>query len=102
MSEPLFHIAAATSWAHAAESYVPADFAKEGFIHCSTPGQVIRVANRLFRGRSDLVLLMIDIDRVDAPIHYENLEGGSEHFPHIYGSLPRAAVLHVESLHARS
>jgi len=100
-SEPLFHIALAAAWARAADPYVPADFAREGFIHCSTPQQVMRVADRLFRGRADLVLLMIDVDRINAPIRYENLEGGAELFPHIYGPLPRVAVLAVESLSVR-
>jgi uncharacterized protein (DUF952 family) len=56
------------------------------------------VANALFRGRTDLVLLMIDVDHIDAPIRYENLSGGSELFPHIYSALPRRAVVAVEPL----
>jgi uncharacterized protein (DUF952 family) len=101
-SEPLFHITPATAWACPADPYVPADFAREGFIHCSTLRQVMLVADTLFCGRSGLVLLMIDIERIGAPIRYENLEGGSEPFPHIYGPLPRAAVVAVEPLFARS
>ena len=102
MNEPLFHIAPAAAWAAAEGPYVPAGFAKEGFIHCSTQRQVIRTADALFSGRSDLVLLMIDSERVGASIRYENLEGGSELFPHIYASLPRAAVVAVEPLRVRS
>ena len=102
MTEPLFHIALAAVWAHSTDPYVPAEFEREGFIHCSTQRQVVRVANRLFCGRPDLVLLMIGSECVKAPIRYENLEGGAELFPHIYGPLPRAAVLAVEPLHARS
>ena len=48
----------------------------EGFIHCSTPEQVIQVANARFRGRTDLLLLTIDTDKVGPEIRYENLEGG--------------------------
>jgi len=102
LNEPLFHIALATAWARPADPYVPAEFAREGFIHCSTRRQVMRVADTLFRGRSGLVLLMIDSERIGAPIRYENLEGGAELFPHIYGPLPRAAVVAVEPLLARS
>jgi len=51
------------------------------------------VANRLFRGHRDLVLLTIDADRVRSPIRYENLEGGTELFPHVYGSLNVDAVI---------
>ena len=102
MNEPLFHIAPAVAWAESTDSYVPADFEREGFVHCSTRSQVIGVANALFRGRSDLVLLMIDVDHIDAPIRYENLSGGPELFPHIYSALPRRAVVAVEPLALRA
>lgn len=72
--------------------YVAASLATEGFIHCSTIAQVIATANRLFKGRHDLVLLAIDDARVAAEIRYENLEGGSERYPHVYGALDVAAV----------
>ena len=100
MSEPLFHITPAAAWARSADPYVPKDFAREGFIHCSTRQQVVRTANRLFHGCSGLVILLIDTAHINAPIRYENLEGGSELFPHVYGPLPHAAVLAVEPLFA--
>ena len=67
----------------------------EGFIHCSTHEQVIQVANARFRGQSGLVLLFIDADKVAAEIIYENLEGGPQLFPHIYGELNVDAVAQV-------
>jgi len=100
MSEPLFHIALAAAWSQTADPYVPADFEREGFVHCSTSRQVIDTANRYFHGRSDLVLLMIDVHRIDAPIQYENLSGGSELFPHIYSALPCDAVIAVQAIAA--
>jgi uncharacterized protein (DUF952 family) len=102
LSEPLFHIAPAAAWAESADAYEPPDFEKEGFVHCSTRSQVVGVANARFRGRSDLVLLMIDADRIDAPIRYENLSGGSELFPHVYSALPRGSVVAVEPLALRA
>lgn len=101
MSEPLFHIAPAVAWVQSAGPYIPADFDREGFVHCSTKHQVINVANTFFRGRSDVVLLVIDVDRIDAPIRYENLSGGSELFPHIYSPLPRESIVAVEPLSLR-
>ena len=70
-------------------------FAAEGFIHCSTGDQVIKVANARFRGQHGLVLLVIDTDKVRPEIVYENLEGGDEVFPHIYGELNTDAVVEV-------
>jgi len=56
---------------------------------------VVQVANQRFRGQSGLGLLFIDTDKVDAEIIYENLEGGQELFPHIYGELNCDAVARV-------
>jgi uncharacterized protein (DUF952 family) len=70
---------------------------EEGFIHCSDPRQLEGVANRLFRGRSELVLLIIDPERLGGEVRWENLEGGDELFPHIYGAIEIAAVLDVRS-----
>lgn len=93
----IFHIAEREAWnqSQTKQSYRPQMLSAEGFIHCSTPAQVLQVANARFRGRSDLLLLSIDTDRVDAEIRYENLEGGQELFPHIYGELDRGAVIRV-------
>lgn len=93
----IFHITTREAWerAQTGGSYWPEAFAAEGFIHCSTRDQVVRVADARFRGRRGLVLLCIDTERVDAEIVYENLEGGRELFPHIYGGLNAEAVVEV-------
>jgi uncharacterized protein (DUF952 family) len=70
-------------------------FPVDGFIHCSTRDQVIQVANARFRGDSGLVLLHVDTDKVRHKIVYENLEGGQQLFPHIYGELNVDAVVRV-------
>ena len=64
-----------------------------GFIHCSTPLQVIKVANTFFPGQEGLILLFIDSDKVQAQIRYEGIE--AEEFPHIYGALNLDAVFKV-------
>lgn len=93
----ILHIAERDAWRQSKtnKSYRPEMFAVEGFIHCSTPEQVLGVANTRFRGRPDLLLLTIDTDRVVAEIRYENLEGGEQRFPHIYGELAHNAVVRV-------
>jgi uncharacterized protein (DUF952 family) len=75
--------------------YVPQSFGVEGFIHCSYLTQVVVVADRGFRGRSGLVLLEIDRALLPCAVLDENLEGGEELFPHIYGPLPMSAVLKI-------
>jgi uncharacterized protein (DUF952 family) len=66
----------------------------EGFIHCSTPKQVIKVANRFFPHQKGLVLLFIDSDKVTPEIRYETVEA-NEQFPHIYGELNLDAIFKV-------
>lgn len=91
---PIFHITSRAEAEHArrAGAYVAAAFQRDGFIHCSYARQLTRVADANFPGRSDLVLLEIDRDRVGCEVIDENLEGGSDLFPHIYGPLPMSAV----------
>ena len=93
----ILHITGHEAWASAlAEGiYLPDAFPTEGFIHCSTRDQVIEVANARFRGQRGLALLVIDTDKVNAQILYENLEGGQKMFPHIYGGLSVDAVAQV-------
>jgi uncharacterized protein (DUF952 family) len=102
--ERLFHIttAAEADAARVSGEYRPAAFAREGFIHCSYARQVAATANRIFRGRTDLVLLEIDATRLTSPVVVENLEGGAELYPHIYGPLPIAAVRRVHRFPASS
>ena len=94
----IFHITTREAWARAeAEGiYLTETFPTERFIHCSTRTQVAEVANARFRGLKGLVLLVIDTDKVTAEIRYENLEGGQQMFPHIYGGLNPDAVAQVK------
>ena len=91
--KPILHIATAAIWDDGDADYRAETFDHEGFIHCSTPDQVLAVAERLFRGRRDLILLVIDPRRIAHEIRYENLEGGTELFPHVYGPIAREAVV---------
>ncbi len=97
-NNPLYHIAEAEVWEaqKQGDTYVPTDFKREGFIHCSTAAQLPGTAQRFYRGRTDLVLLTLDVSALD--IRYENLEGGTSLFPHIYEPLPQKNVLKVTTL----
>ncbi len=93
----LYHITLIEHWEAAQRkgSYDFDSLKAEGFIHCSLKEQVVRVANSRFRGRADLILLQIDEAKITAPVKVENLEGGYEKFPHIYGPLNLDAVVKV-------
>lgn len=93
----IYHITTSADWATAQilGSYQADTLAEEGFIHCSTRQQVTAVANRFYSGRQDLVLLSIDTEEMNVPVKWENLEGGEDLFPHIYGPLDLKAVTQV-------
>ncbi len=93
----ILHVAEQYHWdkAKALGKYRGDTLESQGYIHCSKPDQLIRVANFLFRGRTDLVLLCIDRSKVGPEIRDENLEGGDKLFPHIYGPLNIDAVIEV-------
>ncbi|NUO43379.1 MAG: DUF952 domain-containing protein [Streptomyces sp.] len=69
---------------------------QEGFIHCSTRAQLPGTAARFFAGLDDLVVLVIDPDRLGVPLKWEAPEPGADEFPHIYGPLAVEAVVDVE------
>jgi uncharacterized protein (DUF952 family)/GNAT superfamily N-acetyltransferase len=70
----------------------------EGFVHLSTPGQVHLPGERLFPGRRDLVLLVVDPARLTDPVRFEPGDPPAPDgmpFPHLYGPLPTTAVVAV-------
>jgi uncharacterized protein (DUF952 family) len=93
----ILHITSRTDWeaAQARGDYRLDTLATEGFIHCSTPEQVLGPANALYRGRRDLVLLVIDPARLAADLVYEDSHGAGETFPHVYGPINLDAVTRV-------
>jgi uncharacterized protein (DUF952 family) len=48
------------------------------------------------------VLLEIDADALAEEIRYENLDGGTELFPHAYGPIPTSAVRSVTPIELAS
>ncbi|HEX7394116.1 MAG TPA: DUF952 domain-containing protein [Anaerolineaceae bacterium] len=93
----LLHITRKEDWLKAlADGCYRADsLASQGFIHCSSPAQVVATANRYYHGQHGLVLLGIDSNLVQAEVRMENLEGGKDIFPHIYGPLNLEGVVKV-------
>jgi len=72
-------------------SYVPEAFAEDGFIHCTNGAEALLVpANAHYRSDPrPFVVLEVDIDRVQAPVRYDDDAG---RYPHIYGALNVDAV----------
>jgi uncharacterized protein (DUF952 family) len=99
-SELLVHLCSTDEWSSASRQgeLRPESLSTVGFIHLSKPGQVHLPANRLYRGRHDLVLLHIDPTRLDSTVRWElgvATDPDSMLFPHLYGALPVSAVINV-------
>lgn len=95
----IYHIAAAADWEQAQEegeykiSTRGKSLADVGYIHASTAQQTALVANAIYGDDADLVVLVIDADRVGPEIRYELVVGWDEPFPHIYGPLGVESVV---------
>jgi uncharacterized protein (DUF952 family) len=107
-SDPLdriYHLALHAEWYEASasgtayrRSTLGTTLEEQGFIHCSFADQVQQIADLVYVGRDDVVLLVIDPALVPHQIEVENLEGGDQLFPHIYGPLPLQAVVAVHAV----
>ncbi|OGO80790.1 MAG: hypothetical protein A3K41_07395 [Chloroflexi bacterium RIFOXYD12_FULL_57_15] len=94
----MFHITSKSAWqsAQQAGEYSAPSLASEGFIHCSTPSQVVATAERFYAGQRGLILLVIDPARLRFEVKYEaGTDKPDELFPHVYGTINLDAVTRV-------
>ena len=64
---------------------------RDGFIHFSSAAQLGETAARHFAGQRDLMLVAVDAGALGVALKWEASRGGAL-FPHLYGTLPLAAV----------
>jgi uncharacterized protein (DUF952 family) len=103
----ILHLASAADFYQESESrqYLPPDFERDGFIHCTRePEVLLDVANQFYRHvPGDMVVLVIDPARLRSEVRYEapappgpGAPAEAERlFPHIYGPLNREAIVEV-------
>lgn len=96
----LFHIALPDDWreARSAGTYRISTRGKPldevGFVHCSYPRQLTRIANFAYSDVAELLVLEIVPELLEAEIRSEPGEPDSDvDFPHIYGPIPTTAVV---------
>ena len=94
----LVHLCRVEDWSRVASDGEIHAAGSAAFVHLSTPQQVHLPANRLYRGRTDLLVLHIDPAALDSPVRWEPgvaTDPESMLFPHLYGPLPAHAVIKV-------
>lgn len=103
----ILHAALPHDWARAREdgSYDVStrgrSLVDEGFIHASTLAQLPGVLDGFFADVAAVDLLVVDLDRLDhegAQVVWEDVEGSSTPFPHVYGVIPAQTVVDVVRL----
>ena len=97
MTGTLLHLITAADWAAAARARgTLAPTHGDGFVHLSMPEQVQLPADRLFAGRTDLLLLTVDPTGLD--VRFEPgmpYDPPDMRFPHAYGTVATSAVVAV-------
>ena len=91
----IYHLTYKDAWESARPTgeYAAPSLDEEGFIHCSKDiPQLLKVAARLYPGETSLLVLDVDVDKLNVPLKNEPSRSG-EVYPHIYGMLNVGAVV---------
>jgi len=97
----IYHVTTAAEWQLAREKgvYTSPSLQAEGFIHCSADdAQVAGVLQRYFAGKTNLVKLVIDTDKLASRFIYEWSPSTADTFPHVYGPINTDAVIGTENI----
>lgn len=93
----IYHVTTAAEWKAAEEKgfYETPSLKEEGFIHCSQENQVAGVLERYFAGKTNVIKLVIDSDKLSNRFVFEWSPSTADTFPHIYGPINLEAVIDV-------
>jgi len=97
----IYHVTTAAEWESAQKtgSYSSPSLQAEGFIHCSADDtQVAGVLQRYFAGKTNLLKLVIDTDKLNSRYIYEWSPSTADTFPHVYGPINTDAVIDVQNI----
>jgi uncharacterized protein (DUF952 family) len=94
----IYHICRREEWEAAGADYDGSSQDRaDGFIHFSARDQVEASAAKHRTGQRGLLLLEVEASALGDVLRWEASRGGAM-FPHLYGSLPAAAVRRVMEL----
>jgi uncharacterized protein (DUF952 family) len=95
MSAVAYKLVDRAEWAAALASAAYAGSAldrADGYIHMSTGDQLAETARRHYAGRTDLVLVEVDLAPLGEALKWEPSRGG-DLFPHLFAPLPASPDL---------
>jgi uncharacterized protein (DUF952 family) len=93
----IYHVTTAAEWNTAKERnyYESPSLKTEGFIHCSAQHQVEGVLEKYFQGKTGLIKLVIDTEKLTSNYVEEWSTSAMDTFPHVYGPINIDAVIDV-------
>jgi uncharacterized protein (DUF952 family) len=105
-AERIYHLTTRPAWNARLTNYANASLETEGFIHCSTLHQLMRVANEYYRNVNEVLVLVIETAKLisevrwEPPRHPDGSPAEAVHllYPHIYGEINTNAVSEVISM----
>lgn len=94
----IFHLTSESEWkkAQAVGEYTAESLTSEGFIHLSSYGQILQVANSFYKSVEKPVLLALDNMALDSSLKWEGVNGLE--FPHLYRPIKTSEVIEVLAL----
>ena len=96
----IYHVTTTKDWNAAKQKgyYEHLSLKDEGFIHCSHEHQLAGVLERYFAGKTGLVKLVIDTDKLSSKFVFDWSPSLADTFPHVYGPINIDAVIKTESI----
>jgi uncharacterized protein (DUF952 family) len=70
---------------------------RDGYLHFSTAAQLAETLRLHFAGQGEVVLLAFRANDLEGMLRWEPSRGG-QLFPHVYGELPMARVVHEATI----
>ena len=97
-----FHLATKTSWEEQELStlYTHPSLKDEGFIHTSYISELKTSYEKYFSPNDELVLMGIDLSKVEAEVKINEVPSRNALFPHIYGQLNKSAIVWLRAVNS--
>lgn len=95
-----FHLATKKSWEEQEQStlYTHDSLQQEGFIHTSYASELKNTYEKYFSPNEDLVLVVIDLKKVESEVKINEVASRKALFPHIYGRLNKSAIVLLQTV----
>lgn len=96
----IYHLTTVEHWQTALlkGEYIAPNLKEEGFIHCCEDSQVNMIKSRFYADSTELVMLILDTEKLTSQFIFEWSPSFEATFPHVYGPINLDAVVGVEEV----